>query len=67
MASGSCLCGQFRFTIDGPIRFLKNCHCSRCRKMSGSTFATFARAYTRDLRVLACGELTRTTARAGTG
>jgi hypothetical protein len=49
---GSCLCGDYRFAIEGPILLLKNCHCSRCRKMSGSTFATFARAYAKDLRVL---------------
>jgi hypothetical protein len=49
---GSCLCGSFSFAIAGPVRFLKNCHCSRCRKMSGSTFATYARAWTKDLRIL---------------
>ena len=49
---GSCLCGSFRFVIEGPVLFLKNCHCSRCRKMSSSTFLTYARAYTKDLRVL---------------
>jgi hypothetical protein len=50
---GSCLCKDFRFVIEGPIRFLKNCHCSFCRKMSGSTFATYARASAAHLRVLA--------------
>lgn len=50
--NGSCLCQGFRFVIEGPIRFLKNCHCSYCRKMSGSTFATYARASAAHLRVL---------------
>lgn len=49
---GSCLCGNFRFELSGPVLFLKNCHCSRCRKMSGSTFATYARAETKDLWIL---------------
>jgi hypothetical protein len=49
---GSCLCGAFRFEIRGDIRFLKNCHCSRCRKMSGGAFATYARAYVADFCVL---------------
>jgi hypothetical protein len=49
---GSCLCGEFRFEIRGPILFLKNCHCSRCRKMTGSAFATYARANTDTLAVL---------------
>jgi len=48
---GSCLCGHFRFHIDGPIHFLKNCHCTRCRKMSGSSFLTYARVMTKDLHV----------------
>lgn len=49
---GSCLCGSFSFVVRGPIKFLKNCHCSRCRKMSGSSFATYARAETQHLHVL---------------
>jgi len=49
---GSCLCGSFRFELRGPVLFLKNCHCSRCRKMSGSTFATYARAQTKDYFIL---------------
>jgi ubiquinone/menaquinone biosynthesis C-methylase UbiE len=53
---GSCLCGNYRFAIEGPIHFLKNCHCSQCRKMSGSTFATYARASSKDLRVLSGGD-----------
>jgi hypothetical protein len=52
MIHGSCLCGDFRFAIEGQIRFLKNCHCSRCRKMTGSSFATYARANAQDLRIL---------------
>jgi len=34
---GSCLCGGVRFEIDravGPVEF---CHCTRCRKVSGSS------------------------------
>ncbi|MDB4975252.1 MAG: hypothetical protein JWN48_3593 [Myxococcaceae bacterium] len=61
---GSCLCGSFRFEIAGPLRFLKNCHCSRCRKMTGSSFATYARAYTRDLTVLSGADAITTYERA---
>jgi hypothetical protein len=49
---GSCLCQSFRFELRGPVRFLKNCHCSRCRKMTGSAFATYARARADALHVL---------------
>ncbi|MET0413809.1 MAG: GFA family protein [Polyangiaceae bacterium] len=49
---GSCLCKSFRFELRGPVRFLKNCHCSRCRKMTGGAFATYARARADALHVL---------------
>ena len=38
MISGGCLCGAIRFEVGrfvGPFEF---CHCSRCRKASGSAF-----------------------------
>lgn len=33
---GSCLCGGVRYAISGPFRRANLCHCSRCRKHSGS-------------------------------
>jgi hypothetical protein len=37
---GSCLCGAVSYTADGePIRFY-HCHCSRCRKASGTGHAS---------------------------
>lgn len=41
---GSCLCGAVAFEVRGPIHLLSHCHCSMCRKFSGSAFLTFARA-----------------------
>jgi hypothetical protein len=39
--SGSCLCGQVRYSVKAdPIR-IGLCHCMDCRKESGSVFATF--------------------------
>lgn len=40
---GSCLCGEVRYTSDGPIGPLGNCHCGTCRKAHGAAFATTAR------------------------
>ncbi len=38
--TGSCLCGRVRFTVRGePQRFF-HCHCSRCRKASGTGHAS---------------------------
>ncbi|MEJ2132877.1 MAG: GFA family protein [Gammaproteobacteria bacterium] len=41
MTTGSCLCGDIGFVIDGALREMGNCHCSMCRKFHGSAFATF--------------------------
>ncbi len=37
--SGSCLCGEVRFEVDPPFEGFRYCHCSRCRKASGSAHA----------------------------
>jgi len=44
MIHGSCLCGQVRFTLDGPAQFINHCHCSMCRKVHGSAFGSFLHA-----------------------
>lgn len=36
---GSCLCGAVRFEIDGAFEHFFLCHCSRCRKDTGSAHA----------------------------
>jgi hypothetical protein len=36
---GSCLCGQVTFEVDDDFTFLGYCHCSECRKWTGSAFA----------------------------
>jgi hypothetical protein len=33
---GSCLCGEVAFEIQGSFDHFLNCHCSRCRKASGT-------------------------------
>lgn len=37
--SGTCLCGTVRFEISGTFERFYLCHCSRCRKGSGSAHA----------------------------
>ena len=37
--AGSCLCGTIRYRITGPILNFQYCHCSRCRKFTGSAHA----------------------------
>ena len=37
---GGCLCGEVRYQVQGPwLRFV-HCHCSRCRRATGSGHAT---------------------------
>jgi len=38
--TGGCLCGAVRYTLTAPIRRAVNCHCTRCRKISGAAFQT---------------------------
>lgn len=33
---GSCLCGSVAFEIDGKTSPIGQCHCSKCRKVSGT-------------------------------
>ncbi|MCJ7814993.1 MAG: GFA family protein [Xanthomonadales bacterium] len=38
--SGSCLCGAVRYTTTGEAQRFYHCHCSRCRKASGTGHAS---------------------------
>lgn len=40
-ASGSCLCGEVRFTATFPSLFCAHCHCSMCRRNHGSGYVTW--------------------------
>lgn len=37
---GSCLCGDVSYEVTPPFKFFQYCHCSRCRKVSGSAHAS---------------------------
>jgi hypothetical protein len=37
---GSCLCGAVKYRIQRPFLAFQYCHCSRCRKTSGSAHAS---------------------------
>lgn len=57
MLTGSCLCGGVQYEIDGGLPAVTNCHCSLCRKMSGSAFASGATISTSSFRFVAGEEL----------
>jgi hypothetical protein len=60
MITGSCLCGRVRFEIAGAVGPFELCHCSRCRKASGSAFTAMLGVQTRDFRFVQGRDLVAT-------
>ena len=40
--NGQCACGRVTFRIEGKLRDAASCHCSMCRKMTGSQSSAYA-------------------------
>ncbi len=38
--SGSCLCGEVTFVVSGEVSAFHLCHCTRCRRSTGSAHAS---------------------------
>jgi len=57
VVGGSCLCGGVRFEVELPFRRANVCHCSRCRKGSGSIGHVQGRVPRERFRLLAGEEL----------
>ena len=57
---GGCLCGGVRFEAAKVVGPFELCHCNRCRKASGSAFASFLGVMREDFRLLQGEELIRT-------
>jgi len=49
--TGTCLCGAVALEIQGGIESIIHCHCSKCRKASGTAFATNGFVRTSGLRI----------------
>lgn len=49
---GSCNCGQVEYLAKDAFEFVDNCHCSQCRKFSGSAFSTVGRLSEDDFRIV---------------
>lgn len=39
--NGGCLCGAVAFEVDDAFSYALNCHCSQCRRATGSAFKPF--------------------------
>lgn len=42
MLAGKCLCGAVRYAVADEFAYAMNCHCSNCRRTTGSAFKPFA-------------------------
>lgn len=60
MIQGSCLCGGVKFEIARAVGPFELCHCSLCRKASGSAFVAGLGVLREDFRLLQGRELIRT-------
>ena len=51
MQTGSCLCGAVTYQIAGELAPIQLCHCSMCRRASGSAFAANMPVRATDFRI----------------
>ena len=42
MLAGKCLCGAVHYAVADAFIYAANCHCSNCRRTTGSAFKPFA-------------------------
>jgi hypothetical protein len=57
MLQGRCLCGAVAYRIHGPVSEIDLCHCTYCRRASGSAFAANASIARADFELLAGAEV----------
>jgi hypothetical protein len=51
LLSGHCLCGRVEYAVADAFRYAMNCHCSQCRRATGSAFKPFAGIERQQLRI----------------
>jgi hypothetical protein len=49
---GQCLCGAVRYSVADAFRYALNCHCSQCRRATGSAFKPFAGIERAELEII---------------
>lgn len=49
---GQCLCGAIHYEVADAFLFAWNCHCSQCRRATGSAFKPFAGIESDKLRIV---------------
>lgn len=56
---GECLCGRVGYSVADAFAYALNCHCSQCRRRTGSAFKPFAGIRAGELRVIRGAEAIR--------
>lgn len=51
LLAGGCLCGVVRYSVEDEFVYALNCHCSNCRRATGSAFKPFAGIVRDKLRI----------------
>jgi hypothetical protein len=51
MLAGECLCGGVGYGVEDRFEYALNCHCSKCRKATGSAFKPLAGIAREKLRI----------------
>lgn len=51
MYSGQCLCSRIRFEFDTQPTDVSICHCSLCRRMTGTAFGAYVKVPTADFNL----------------
>lgn len=51
LASGRCECAAVSYQVNAPAQELYHCHCSRCRRLHGALFATYAYVFRADIDI----------------
>lgn len=54
--TGKCLCGDVRYEVTDSFLYAQNCHCSNCRRATGSAFKPFAGIERNKLRLTSGAE-----------
>jgi hypothetical protein len=49
--TGRCLCGAVAYAVADAFQYAMNCHCSNCRRTTGSAFKPFAGIQRDQLRI----------------
>ena len=59
VVTGGCLCGGVRYEVRGRFLRANHCHCSRCRRHTGTAHSTQGRVRREDFRLVQGAELVR--------